>query len=135
MTNQDLANLIFPDVKHDIHYYEEKYPQRNLKEGQVVTRVAPSPTGYMHLGTLFQALIDYILVKNRGGVFYLRNEDTDTKREIEGAVELVIDTVKEEIRLSNIDKNALPEVETHITEYMMEEKKKYGIREKKKGDE
>lgn len=95
MTNQDLANLIFPDVKHDIHYYEEKYPQRNLKEGQVVTRVAPSPTGYMHLGTLFQALIDYILVKNRGGVFYLRNEDTDTKREIEGAVELVIDTLKE----------------------------------------
>lgn len=48
---------------------------------------------------------------------------------------IVIDTVKEEIRLSNIDKNALPEVETHITEYMMEEKKKYGIREKKKGDE
>lgn len=95
MTNQDLANLIFPDVKHDIHYYEEKYPQRNLKEGQVVTRVAPSPTGYMHLGTLFQALIDYILVKNRGGVFYLRNEDTDTKREIEGAVQLVIDTLKE----------------------------------------
>ncbi|MDD5827386.1 MAG: glutamate--tRNA ligase [Bacilli bacterium] len=95
MTNKDLANLIFPEVKHDINYYEEKYPKRNLKEGEVVTRVAPSPTGYMHLGTLFQAIIDYILVKNRGGVFYLRNEDTDTKREIEGAVKLVIDTLKE----------------------------------------
>ena len=77
MTNQDLANLIFPDVKHDIHYYEEKYPKRNLKEGQVVTRVAPSPTGYMHLGTLFQAIIDYILVKNRGGVFYDAIQKTD----------------------------------------------------------
>ena len=95
MTNKDLANLIFPEVKQDINYYLEKYPKRNLKEGEVVTRVAPSPTGYMHLGTLFQAIIDYILVKNRGGVFYLRNEDTDTKREIEGAVKLVIDTLKE----------------------------------------
>lgn len=95
MTNKDLANLIFPEVKHDIRYYEERYPKRNLKDGEVVTRVAPSPTGYMHLGTLFQSIIDYILVKNKGGVFYLRNEDTDTKREIEGAVKLVIDTLKE----------------------------------------
>ena len=95
MTNQDLANLIFPDVTGSIDDYEKKYPKRDLKEGEVVTRVAPSPTGYMHLGTLFQALIDYILVKNRGGVFYLRNEDTDTKREIEGAVKLVIDTLEE----------------------------------------
>ena len=73
MTNQDLANLIFPNLTSNIEDYEKKYPRRNLKEGEVVTRVAPSPTGYMHLGTLFQALIDYILVKNRGGVFYLRN--------------------------------------------------------------
>ena len=92
MTSKDLANLIFPDVKHDIHYYEEMYKPRDLKEGEIVTRVAPSPTGYMHLGTMFQALIDYVMVKNNGGVFYLRNEDTDTAREVEGAVKLVIDT-------------------------------------------
>ena len=94
MTNQDLANLIFPKVSSNILDYEKKYPKRNLKEGEVVTRVAPSPTGYMHLGTLFQALIDYILVKNRGGVFYLRNEDTDTKREVDGAIKLVMDTLE-----------------------------------------
>ncbi|MGN0973672.1 MAG: glutamate--tRNA ligase [Bacilli bacterium] len=93
MTSKDLANLIFPDVKHDIHYYEEMYKPRDLKEGERVTRVAPSPTGYMHLGTMFQALIDYVMVKNNGGVFYLRNEDTDTAREVEGAVKLVIDTL------------------------------------------
>ena len=95
MTNKDLADLIFPNVTSDIHDYEVMYPKRNLKEGEVVTRVAPSPTGYMHLGTLFQALIDYILVKNRGGVFYLRNEDTDTKREVDGAIKLVMDTLEE----------------------------------------
>ena len=92
MTNKDLANLIFPDIKHDISYYEEMYPSRDLKEGERVTRVAPSPTGYMHLGTMFQTLIDYVMVKNHGGVFYLRNEDTDTAREIEGAVKLIMDT-------------------------------------------
>ena len=95
MTNKDLADLIFPDVKHDIAYYEELYKPRDLKEGERVTRIAPSPTGYIHLGTMFQALICHVMVKNHGGVFYLRNEDTDTSREVEGALELVLDTLKE----------------------------------------
>ena len=95
MTNKDLANLIFPDILHDVAYYDEMYKPRNLKEGERVTRIAPSPTGYMHLGTMFQALIDYVMVKNNGGVFYLRNEDTDTAREVEGAVKLIMDTFKD----------------------------------------
>ena len=93
MTNKDLANLIFPNIDKDIAYYEEKYKPRNLKEGEKVTRFAPSPTGYMHLGGLYQAIISFVLVKNSGGVFYLRNEDTDQKREVQEAVKLVIDTL------------------------------------------
>ena len=93
MTNKDLANLIFPDIDKDIKYYEDKYKPRDLKEGEKVTRFAPSPTGFMHLGGFYQALIDYMLVKNSGGVFYLRNEDTDTKREVESATKLIMDTL------------------------------------------
>ena len=56
MDNKDLANLIFPDVK-DVEYYEEKYPARNLPEGAQVVRVAPSPTGFIHVGGIYQGLI------------------------------------------------------------------------------
>ncbi len=89
MTNKDLANLIFPDLKHDTEYYEKLYPERDLKEGQYVTRFAPSPTGYMHIGNFMSALIDYIIYKNSDGVFFLRNEDTDKAREISDAVEKI----------------------------------------------
>ena len=88
MTNKDLANLIFPDLKYDTEYYEKLYPERDLKEGQYVTRFAPSPTGYMHIGNFMSALIDYIIYKNSDGVFFLRNEDTDKAREIPDAVEI-----------------------------------------------
>ena len=74
MTNKDLANLIFPNITKTIEDYEKLYPERALKEGEKVTRVAPSPTGYMHLGTFFQSLIDYLLAKNSNGIFYIRNE-------------------------------------------------------------
>ena len=94
MTNTDLANIIFPDITKTIEDYKAMYPERNLKEGEKVTRFAPSPTGFMHLGGFFQAIIDNILARNSGGVFYLRNEDTDTVREVEGAVELIMDTLK-----------------------------------------
>lgn len=95
MTNKDLANLIFPDIKETIEDIEKKYPKRNLPEGAKVTRFAPSPTGFVHLGGIYQALICNNLAKKSNGVFYLRNEDTDTKREVSGAVELIMDTLKD----------------------------------------
>ena len=85
MDYKDLANLIFPDAK-DISYYEEKYPERNLPEGAVVTRVAPSPTGNTHIGTIYQALVNRTLARQSNGVFFLRVEDTDQKREVENGV-------------------------------------------------
>lgn len=93
MTNKDLADLIFPNLEHDVEYYEKLYPERNLPEGAYVTRFAPSPTGYMHIGGFYQALIDYVLAKNSNGIFYLRNEDTDKKREVETAVQLIMETL------------------------------------------
>ena len=90
MTNKDLANLIFPNITKTVSDYEREYPKRNLSDGACVTRFAPSPTGFMHLGGLFQAIIDYVIAKKSNGVFYLRNEDTDKAREVEGAVELIM---------------------------------------------
>ncbi len=85
-----LAELLFPDITKTPEYYEEKYPERNLKEGARVTRFAPSPTGYLHLGGLFGALTDFITAKATGGVSYIRIEDTDKKREIEDGVSAII---------------------------------------------
>ena len=91
MDYKDLANLIFPNAK-DISYYEEKYPERNLPEGAIVTRVAPSPTGYTHIGTLYQGLLARTLADKTGGVFFLRIEDTDQKREIEGGINNILES-------------------------------------------
>ncbi len=89
MDYKDLANVIFPEAK-DIQYYEEKYPERNLKEGAIVTRIAPSPTGFIHIGGLYQGLIAKKLAKQTDGVFFVRIEDTDQKRQIEnGTVEII----------------------------------------------
>ena len=90
MTNKDLANVIFPNITKTIEDYEKEYPKRNLPEGACVTRFAPSPTGFMHIGHFMPALIDYVVAKQSGGVFYLRNEDTDKAREVEGSMELII---------------------------------------------
>ena len=94
MDYKDLANLIFPDVK-EISYYEEKYPERNLPEGAVVTRFAPSPTGFMHIGGLYQALAARIVAEKTGGVFFLRIEDTDQKREVENGVTGIVESLKD----------------------------------------
>lgn len=94
MNYKDLANLIFPDAK-DISYYEEKYPRRKLKEGAVVTRYAPSPTGVMHVGGLYQGLIAKKIVEQTEGVFFLRIEDTDQKREIENGVMEIVNSLKQ----------------------------------------
>ena len=94
MDYKDLANLIFPDAK-DISYYEEKYPERNLPEGAIVTRFAPSPTGFVHIGGLYQALVAREVAKKTNGVFFLRVEDTDQKREIENGVTGIVDSLKD----------------------------------------
>lgn len=85
MDNIRLAELLFPDVDKTVDYYEEMYPPRDLKEGAAVTRFAPSPTGFVHFGGLFPVLVGERLAHQSGGVFYLRIEDTDSKREVEGA--------------------------------------------------
>ncbi len=94
MDFKDLADLIFPDAK-EISYYEEKYPKRNLKEGAEVTRFAPSPTGFIHIGGLFGSVIDRKLAKQTDGVFILRIEDTDQKREIENGINQIVDSLKD----------------------------------------
>jgi len=80
-----LANLIFPNVNQTLEDLEKKYPKRTLKEGAYVTRFAPSPTGFLHSGSLFTTLVDYWFAKQTDGIFYIRLEDTDQKREIEGS--------------------------------------------------
>lgn len=94
MNYQDLANLIFPNAK-PISYYEEKYPSRNLLEGAIVTRFAPSPTGFVHLGSLYQVVVARKVAKQTGGVFFLRIEDTDQKREVENGVTGIIQSLKD----------------------------------------
>lgn len=93
MDYKDLANLIFPDAK-PIEYYEQKYPERNLPEGAMVVRIGPSPTGYVHIGTIYQALIATLLAKKTQGVFFMRVEDTDQKREVENGIKNIIDSLK-----------------------------------------
>ena len=94
MNYKDLADLIFPDAK-DISYYEEKYPERNLKEGAIVTRFAPSPTGFVHIGGLYQSLIAKKLANQTEGVFFLRIEDTDQKREVENGIKDIVTSLKD----------------------------------------
>ncbi len=92
MNYKELADLIFPNVK-EISYYEEKYPRRNLKEGAMVVRVAPSPTGNVHIGTIYQAFLNKKLAKQTDGVFFVRVEDTDQKREVENGINQIIETL------------------------------------------
>lgn len=89
MDYKDLANLIFPEAK-EISYYEEMYPERGLKEGAIVTRYAPSPTGVMHIGGLYQGLIAKKISEQTEGIFFIRIEDTDQKREIENGVSEIV---------------------------------------------
>ena len=93
MDYKDLANLIFPDAK-EISYYEEKYKRRELEEGAIVTRFAPSPTGFVHLGSLYQVVIARKMAKQTGGVFFVRVEDTDQKREVENGITGIIESLK-----------------------------------------
>lgn len=88
--NRELADLLFPDVERTPEYYELLYPKRNLPEGAKVTRFAPSPTGYVHMGSLYASLVSERLAHQSNGVFFLRVEDTDKKREVEGGVTNIV---------------------------------------------
>ena len=89
-SNKQMADLLFKNITKTPDDYEQMYPKRNLEEGAVVTRFAPSPTGFLHFGGLFAAFIGKTATKSTNGVFYLRIEDTDKKREVENGVSLIV---------------------------------------------
>ena len=93
MNNKELSNLLFPNIIKTEEDYEQIYPKRNLPENAKVTRLGPSPTGFIHLGNLYGAFVDERLAHQSGGIFYLRIEDTDDKRYVEGAVDTIIDSL------------------------------------------
>jgi len=94
MDYQALAQLLFPDVTETPAQVQERFPRRELGEGAVVTRMAPSPTGFVHLGNLVQGMISERMAHQSGGVLFLRVEDTDAKREVPGAVEVLINSLE-----------------------------------------
>ncbi len=94
MDNNKLAELLFPSIDKTPDDYEKLFPERNLPEGAMVTRLGPSPTGFIHLGNLYGAFVDERLAHQSGGTFYLRIEDTDDKRYVEGAVETIITSLQ-----------------------------------------
>ena len=110
MTNKDLADLIFPNITKTVEDYEKIYPERNLSENAVVTRFAPSPTGFVHMGSMLAALMERKAAKDTNGVFYLRIEDTDQKREVENGIEGIVKDLNDfKIR---IDEGALSKTES-----------------------
>ena len=93
MDYKKLADRLFPEEYKPLSAYEEMYPPRALPKGAEVTRLAPSPTGFIHLGNLFVAVANERIAHRSGGVIYLRIEDTDLKRKVDGAVEAVIEAM------------------------------------------
>lgn len=91
---EKMAELLFPNILNTPDFYEEKYPERGLSEEARVTRFAPSPTGYLHIGGLFAALIAKLTADTTGGAFYLRIEDTDKKREVEDGISHIVDGLR-----------------------------------------
>lgn len=94
MTNKELADLIYPNINKTVEDYEKMYPKRNLKEGAVVSRFAPSPTGFVHMGSLLTTLIERKIPDETDGVFYLRIEDTDQKRSVENGIQGIVNDLK-----------------------------------------
>ena len=94
MTNKELADLIYPNITKTPEDYEKIYPERNLKEGAVVSRFAPSPTGFVHMGSLLTTLIERKIPDETDGVFYLRIEDTDQKRSVENGIQGIVNDLK-----------------------------------------
>ena len=91
--NHELAELLFPNINKTREEIEAMFPDRNLKEGAMVTRFGPSPTGFLHIGNLYGAFQDSVMAHQSGGTMYLRLEDTDSKREVEGASDLILNSL------------------------------------------
>ena len=109
---QELINKIFPENLPTIEELEEKYPPRNLPPTAMVTRICPSPTGFMHLGGIYMSLICKKIAEQTEGVFYLRIEDTDKKREVEGAKEIIHSSLKDYGFIYDEDTNYAPYVQS-----------------------
>lgn len=92
MDRKEYADFLLK-TEHDYEYYENKYPKRDLKDGAMVTRLAPSPTGFVHLGSLDVGFVDRVMASQSGGVCYLRIEDTDTKRTVENGINEIIESL------------------------------------------
>ena len=95
MSNKELADLIFPNITKTIEDYENMYKERNLDNGAIVTRYAPSPTGFIHIGALLASFTGSVFAKQTNGIFYLRIEDTDTKRTVDNGIMNIINGLKE----------------------------------------
>lgn len=93
--NQELVERLLPGLTHNVEYYEKLYPKRNLKEGAIVTRYAPSPTGFVHLGNLFMLSIARKMARQTNGIVFMRIEDTDQERLVENGISKIIEAVKE----------------------------------------
>ena len=93
MNYEKLAEIMFPNITKTPADYEKEFPKRQLPDGAKVTRLGPSPTGFIHLGNLYGAFVDERLAHQSGGIFYLRIEDTDAKREVLGAAQGLIETL------------------------------------------
>ena len=113
MDYNKLAELLFPHITKTPEQYERIFPERNLPVGAKVTRLGPSPTGFIHLGNLYGAFVDERLAHQSNGIFYLRIEDTDDKRYVEGAVETIICSLK--FFDINFDEGAT--IDGHIGDY------------------
>ncbi len=94
MTNKEYAEFLLPGVKYTWEEYEKMYPERDLPEGAIVTRYAPSPTGLPHMGNLFQNFMAMVFAKQTNGIFYLRIEDTDTERTVENGISKILEALK-----------------------------------------
>jgi len=92
--NIQIAQLLFPEVKESVEDIFKKYPKRNLNENQLVLRFAPSPTGFLHIGSVYTSLVGYLLAKRSNGLFLLRIEDTDKEREVENGISAIVDGLR-----------------------------------------
>ena len=116
---KELSELLFPNIKNDINYYLEMYPKRNIRDKAIVTRFAPSPTGFIHIGSLYTAFICNQFAKETDGVYFLRIEDTDQKRKIDDGINLML----KDLQKFNINFDEGPDIGGIYGPYIQSERK------------